>query len=161
MVILLGMSWEVNELCFIRYGVLTVVIVVWDVTPHSLFIRHEHLIGTCCFHLQGRSAKFLLPWKFRQYVLPKRWYFSARRHGITSQKTAFSFKRFYFFFTIWRFVRVTSSFTSFMVCRCLWRRTFSGILLCCLEDTPSRGVMLHGKCRKTVNFISNSNNFIR
>lgn len=39
----------------------------------------------------GRIRILYLPWRWRQYILPKRWYLSKRPHGIITQKTNISF----------------------------------------------------------------------
>jgi hypothetical protein len=44
-------------------------------------------VYTVMLGLQTTSARLLKPWRWRQYVPPKRWYLPTSTHGITSQNT--------------------------------------------------------------------------
>jgi hypothetical protein len=49
-------------------------------------VSEEHIASI--FRVEGLIWFILLPWRWRQYVPPKRW-FTQDPHGATSQKTAF------------------------------------------------------------------------
>jgi hypothetical protein len=40
---------------------------------------YQHFGEIYCYHL--------LPWRYRQYIPPKRWYQPTRLHGVITQKT--------------------------------------------------------------------------
>jgi hypothetical protein len=55
--------------------------VFWVVTPCSLVDRYC-FVGKCSIHLRGRNA---LPWRLKQYAVPKLWYLSTKLHNVTFQ----------------------------------------------------------------------------
>jgi hypothetical protein len=65
-------------------------ITFWDVTPCSLLSCNRRFGATYRLHLQGRRNNFLLllsflrPWRFWQYVPPKRRLQLNRLHGVIS-----------------------------------------------------------------------------
>jgi hypothetical protein len=82
-----GGQWQ----CFIGFEVLTASTGFWDVTPCIAVEVHWRFGGTYCLHIQDRRvsharswdvlyhllvvwllASLLLPWRWRQYVPPKR-----------------------------------------------------------------------------------------
>jgi hypothetical protein len=103
-----------SSLKYVRFEVFTSVTmknaVFWDVAPCRYYVNRRFR-GTYRLHLQGRIKNlwamiqreqaaatwsrwflargfFLLPWRWRRYVPPKR-RFIQYLHGATSQKTAF------------------------------------------------------------------------
>jgi hypothetical protein len=75
-----GKSIWVGKRIYMRFEVLTAVrmTMFWVVAPCRLVGRYQRLGETHCLHLQ--------PWRWKQYVYPKRWYLPTSLHGVISQK---------------------------------------------------------------------------
>jgi hypothetical protein len=92
---------------FVGFEVLTVVImkstIFWVITPCSPLKVNPRFGGTYRLHLQGRVCHLLLrwflaqlnfrPWRWRQYIPPKRRLTLNGLHGVISQEMVL-FKRF-------------------------------------------------------------------
>jgi hypothetical protein len=61
---------------------LTENMVFWDAQPYSAADRYQ------CFEEKTSSIFRENDWRFAQRVSPKRWYLSARLHGVTTHDTA-------------------------------------------------------------------------
>jgi hypothetical protein len=118
-------------------------IIFWDTTPCSPLSANRRFGGTHRLHLQGRRNKFskkpaskkvasfllnlfLLPWRWRLYVPPKRLLTPDRLYGVISQKMVLFFRKFPYsryllydtFLPYISLLRICMTY----VWRCFWQR---------------------------------------